>query len=282
MLKRLVPRSGFDLMAMAALFLALTTGTVYAANEWTGANIVDESLTGADVRGKYTAGTTRAVNGTITGADISGQAENAAIGQAYYNGTVTTWDISDNTVRSRDVEDGGIKGADVLESSLGQVPSAAQADTATSVAAGEVWHYIGDPGQPAFENGWGNYSGGSHADATYQHAAYMKDKLGVVHIRGLIAGGTVGTAAFELSGTYCPWYFHAFPVLSNDALGRVTVEFVQPWCNVIVQGGSNPAWVSFEGVSYQEWPREVGGSSGSAAAQQSQGVGPGGVKRSTR
>ena len=42
-----------------ALCLVLAGGTAYAANEWTGANIVNESLTGVDVRGD-----------TIKGADV--------------------------------------------------------------------------------------------------------------------------------------------------------------------------------------------------------------------
>lgn len=45
------PRLSYaNVTATLALFAALSTGTVYAANEWTGANIVNNSLTGADVR----------------------------------------------------------------------------------------------------------------------------------------------------------------------------------------------------------------------------------------
>jgi hypothetical protein len=39
-----------NVAATLALFASLSTGTVYAANEWTGNNIVNDSLTGADVR----------------------------------------------------------------------------------------------------------------------------------------------------------------------------------------------------------------------------------------
>ena len=42
-----------------ALFLVLTGGTAWAVNEWTGANIVDASLTGDDLK-----------NGSVTGADV--------------------------------------------------------------------------------------------------------------------------------------------------------------------------------------------------------------------
>jgi hypothetical protein len=44
---------------VAALVLVLAGGTAYAANEWTGANIVNESLTGVDLR-----------DDTVRGADV--------------------------------------------------------------------------------------------------------------------------------------------------------------------------------------------------------------------
>ena len=39
-----------NVVASLALLIALAGGTAWAANEWTGANIVDGSLTGRDVR----------------------------------------------------------------------------------------------------------------------------------------------------------------------------------------------------------------------------------------
>lgn len=47
-----------------ALFLALGGGAAWAANEFTGRNIKDETLTGADVKGTGT------VNGTLTTGDV--------------------------------------------------------------------------------------------------------------------------------------------------------------------------------------------------------------------
>jgi hypothetical protein len=50
-MRRIRPRLSYaNVVASLALFLALSTGTAYAVNEWTGANIVDNSLTGADIR----------------------------------------------------------------------------------------------------------------------------------------------------------------------------------------------------------------------------------------
>ena len=50
MLRKLRPRSAYDVCAALALFLVVSGGTAWAVNEYTGANIVDESLTGADVQ----------------------------------------------------------------------------------------------------------------------------------------------------------------------------------------------------------------------------------------
>src|SRR4051794_22927723 len=76
-----------------ALFLVLAGGTAYAVNEWTGANIVNESLTGSDVKAPAT------VDGTLTGADVKADS---------------------------------LRGADLLESSLGNVPNANNLDNLDS------------------------------------------------------------------------------------------------------------------------------------------------------
>jgi hypothetical protein len=101
-------------MAATAVFLVLVTGTAYAANQFTGDDIVDGSLTGADLATNTVTGanihnsTIRSVDildGTVTGADI-------------LDGTVTGADISNSTVTGADVLDGTLTGADTLNSSL--------------------------------------------------------------------------------------------------------------------------------------------------------------------
>jgi hypothetical protein len=118
----------------------------------------------------------------------------------------------------------------------------------------EGWHYIGHAGEPPFQNNWENYdTNGNPNEATWQHVSYRIDQNGMVHLGGLLFGGTVGQAAFTLQGKYCPWFFHPFAVLSNDALGRVTVHFIDGnSCNVTVNFGSS-AFVSLDGISYQTY-----------------------------
>lgn len=266
MLEKLRPRSIYDIMAAIACLGALVGGTAYAANTIGSSDVINESLLSEDIK-----------NETVAGHDIkpstigSGRIADSTIqGLDVMPNTIGSTRIVDNAVNSIDVKNDGLTGDDVNESSLGTVPNASAvgpsgvntdalqngAVTRAKRELPEVWHYIGDPGEPAFLNGWSNYdASATHGGATYQHAAFMKDNEGTVHIRGLVKGGTIGQPFFNLSHTYCPWFFHAFPAISNDAFARITVQFVQPHCGVYAQSGSN-IWVSLEGVSYPEWPLE--------------------------
>lgn len=62
----------------------------------------------------------------------------------------------------------------------------------------EDWHYVGAPGEPAFQNGWVNY------DTLNVQAAFCKDIYGVVHLQGLVKSGTVATVIFTLPVGYRP------------------------------------------------------------------------------
>src|SRR5256885_2419131 len=85
-------------VAYLALFIALG-GTAYAANEWTGDNIVDESLTGADIQGAAGTAVAPAVNGSLTTDDVAGQQADPANGTPFVDGTLTTWDIKDHSLK---------------------------------------------------------------------------------------------------------------------------------------------------------------------------------------
>jgi hypothetical protein len=131
--------------------------------------------------------------------------------------------------------------------------------TAFVRSTAEGWHYIGKPGEPAFENGWTNYDGAATPiSANYQQAAYRLDSFGVVHIRGLVKGGTIGLPFFSLPFSYCPYWNRIFPAISNNAFSRVTVEYNPTPCHVFANFGSN-AWVSLEGVSYLQRARDITG-----------------------
>lgn len=113
-------------------------------------------------------------------------------------------------ITGADIEDDSVTGADVLESSLGTVPSATDAVNASSAesanyatfaetaanadnasllenqpasafatAVAESFHNVGAAGEPPFLNGWVN-SGIAGATVT----AFYKDPWGVVHLKG--------------------------------------------------------------------------------------------------
>jgi hypothetical protein len=103
--KRRIPALTFGrVIGGAAVLLLISAGTAYAANEWTGANIVDGSLTTDDL-----------ANNTIQGVDI---ATGAVLSSDIANDTVTNVDIADNTVRSTEIQNNTIGSADVADGSL--------------------------------------------------------------------------------------------------------------------------------------------------------------------
>jgi hypothetical protein len=97
-------------VASIALFVSLSTGAVYAANEWTGANIVDGSLTGSDL----------AMN-TVGGARIK-------------DATVTADDLAANSVGSTEIVDGSMTSADLGFSSVNSGQIATDAVGASEIA----------------------------------------------------------------------------------------------------------------------------------------------------
>ena len=65
----------------------------------------------------------------------------------------------------------------------------------------EPWHEINTPGEPEFQNGWGN---------AYAHlsllstAAFYKYPYGVVRLKGVVSGGNKRTVIFSLPCGYGP------------------------------------------------------------------------------
>lgn len=66
-----------------------------------------------------------------------------------------------------------------------------------SYGRGEGWHYVGEAGEPAFENSWANVSGGVAL-------AFRIRESGVVDIHGGADSGTPGSTIFTLPTGYRP------------------------------------------------------------------------------
>lgn len=89
-------------------------------------------------------------------------------------------------------------------------------------------------------NAWTSYG------STYAPAGYRKDSQGRVHLRGLVASGTIGTAIFSLPVGYRPVYRVLFVTISNSAIARCDVDTNG---DVIAYNGSN-AWFALDGLSF--------------------------------
>lgn len=90
----------------------------------------------------------------------------------------------------------------------------------------EAWHYIGDPGEPAFQNSWDNLS--AIAGAGYDLGSYRKYD-GRVYLGGYYYGGTMGTTIFTLPVGYRPSKKTTIPCFigdfaPNQAFGVLTIQ----------------------------------------------------------
>ena len=89
-------------------------------------------------------------------------------------------------------------------------------------------------------NGWVNYAGG------WAPAAYMKDALGFVHLRGLIRSGTWSNA-FVLPAGFRPGVNHLHCISTGgEGFGRIDVY---PDGSVRPVNGNN-GWMSLDGISF--------------------------------
>lgn len=83
----------------------------------------------------------------------------------------------------------------------------------------EPYHEVGSPGEPGFQNGWAN------VDSGFSTAAFYKDPLGVVHLKGDIDNATDdNTAAFTLPPGYRPSQSLFLPA----AAGVVAFLIIEP------------------------------------------------------
>lgn len=108
--------------------------------------------------------------------------------------------------------------------------------TSGATLVGDQWH-----APSAFTNSWANFGGSE------QTAQYMKDASGFVHLRGMIKSGTITASAFTLPSGYVPAANENFVVVSNGAMGYVSINNVGA---VTPNAGSN-VWVSLAGITFQ-------------------------------
>jgi hypothetical protein len=104
--RKLIAVARQQYIGLIALFVALG-GSAYAAATINSGDVVNDSLTGGDVRGRAAKPGKPFTQGSLTGADV--------LGSPGVNGGLSGFDVANESIR----------GIDVQESTLGPVPSAA-------------------------------------------------------------------------------------------------------------------------------------------------------------
>ena len=174
-------------------------------------------------------------------------------------------------------------------------PPGPQGETGAAGSAGELdltepWHEVGTAGEPEFglmaDGTLCNYADACHwanYEQGYETAGFMRDRAGMVHLKGLVcpklsdackfdeapmlcgANSTpkCATRFFTLPPGFRPPARILFPVLmgSNSGYGRIDVHTdgrVELIEHQGATGGSIIAWVNLDGISF----RCVAGSNG--------------------
>jgi hypothetical protein len=128
-MSRITSRKPSAAMVVACLALFMAMGGVgYAAATIGSAAIVDNSIRSKDVRNDNLRGKD-VRDGSLAGTDV---ADGSLAGADVADGSLSGQDVADGSLSGQDVADDSLTGADVDESSLGKVPSAASADSATN------------------------------------------------------------------------------------------------------------------------------------------------------
>jgi hypothetical protein len=107
----------------------------------------------------------------------------------------------------------------------------------------DPWHTVNAAGEPAFQNSYNNYDA-----ANYPAAAFRKDPLGKVQLRGLLTTGTASAAAFTLPAGYRPLKQMIFiSQASSPNYCRVDIYTTGA---VFVSGMAVNSWVSLDLIEF--------------------------------
>ncbi len=223
-------------VAYLALFVALG-GTAYAAATITGADVVDESLTSADIK-NLTVGTNELAFDSVQGNRIK-------------NGGIPGGKLGASAVTTSNLKDAQVTKPKLAPPQAWQDIKAPDIDHCQPPADG-YFSCVNNFGTPAPQ--WENDTGSFNNDASY-----YKDPYGVVHLKGVVcfagnpngpcsgAGGASRGTIFQIPPGYRPakeWSFH-----TATALGEALVV-VGPDGHVDYLSG-NYAGVSVDGIEFR-------------------------------
>lgn len=112
--------------------------------------------------------------------------------------------------------------------------------TAAKIEPQQAWQTVG------YLNGFSRYS----TATDWGECQYYKDSLGMVHMKGLIKGGSVNASMFQLPVGYRPQHNIIITTHSSDALCRIDVL---PDGHCIPRAGFNTAWISLNMIHFRAY-----------------------------
>jgi hypothetical protein len=95
------------------------------------------------------------------------------------------------------------------------------------------------------QNGWA-----ALGSATAAPAAYHKDSIGYVHLRGMVVPGQVGATLAELPDGYSPQYVARLLALGEGAT-VCHLEANTDGTLVVAAMSGTPAWISLDGATFR-------------------------------
>lgn len=163
---------------------------------------------------------------SVAFAIAAASADAAATATTVSDAAITTSKMADGSVTSGKLADGAVTTVNIIDGAVSSGKIAATAITTDKIADGAVTAAKMEPQEawvtPTLLNGWTNFD---PAEETDYRAAYMKDSLGFVHIRGTIKNGTNSSAAFTLPIGYRPKVlYQGFVVPCANGVANVTIQ----------------------------------------------------------
>ena len=107
-----------------------------------------------------------------------------------------------------------------------------------SISSSLTWTEIS-----SFSNSWENFGG------DWYNAAYCKDALGFVHLRGLIKNGTWNAVAFALPAGYRPGAYTRFSVIGYNYVDAA-VDVRNNGDVYIRSAAASNDWLNLDGISF--------------------------------
>lgn len=134
-----------NVCSFIALVIALGTGSAYAANTVGGGDVIDGSLTGADIQNESldaaaelapeSLGSGRIKNNTVQGVDIQ---DNTIASTDVADESLTASDLATNSVGATEVQDSSIDTGEIVDNSLSAADLAPNSVASSEVAADAV------------------------------------------------------------------------------------------------------------------------------------------------